>query len=58
MTDRGDQSTRSRGATAGLAAAALGGGLAVEVATGNSAAALLTGLSLVGVPVLWRRLRR
>lgn len=58
MTDRGDKPLTSRGVTAGLAAAAFGGGLAIEVATGNSVAALVTALSILGVPLLWRRLRR
>jgi len=58
MDDDDNGSTKSLGTNAGLAAAGLGGGIAIEIATGNSAAALFTGLAVIGVPLIWRRLRR
>jgi len=58
MNDNDKDSTKSRGADAGLAAAGLGSGIAVEISTGNNVAALCTGLAVIGVPLLWRRFRR
>ena len=38
---------------AGLAAAAVGAGIGIEVATGDTLAAVITGLAIIFIPMLW-----